>query len=1389
MKKITSLLIASCFVISAIAQNLSTCPEGTVFVDDCASACIPCDIQNPFNIHNGSFTLDVPFSDCLWSHNNMWLAFRALESTVTFTAAPTNCDRPGGIQMAVYQTCNTPCIDFDYGCDEEPVSVTLNGLIIGNTYYMVIDGCDGAVCDVELTIEPLSAVVEPDVNSVGPLRGRSDVCTNGIYNYCIEPVSGADNYEWNVPSDVLVNGIPGPTVFLPAPGGNCAEITLGPTLGSSEICVRSLSVCRQGIFRCISVTAEEFLETIFEPVLVCPEDAATYVLPWGGYISPTAGTKDYQQKLVTKNGCDSLVNISVTIPPIIFTNLQTQYLCPGKCIMVGGTSFCAPGNYNVKMTSSLGCDSNIIFSIATIGLQADITQADTLSCNAPIVTLNSSTQPNGIKTWTDASGLILGTEDTLAVTKPGIYYLMVTSNQGNFNCTLIDSVAIAGDTLAPSISLSADTLGCKANPALIQVTTDSISAAYLWTGPGGFSATVADTFVVLAGLYSVTVTNLENSCTNSASINVPINFVPPDLAIDISEQIDCQHPVVSLNAHSANAVTFAWTGPDGFVSQLQQPQVDNAGIYTVTVKDSSGCANIASITVSENLMPPVVSVAGDTLSCSQPTGVILASVQAGMATFAWSGPSGFTAVVPNPSVDLVGGYQVIATGANGCTAVAATTVVADLAVPDIAVSSGTLSCSVTKTTIHCSSSLPGLQVSWSGPGGFQSGLATDSVSLPGTYLATVLGANGCTATAAVTVTADVAVPDIYANGDTLTCANSTVLLNGGSATPGAGFNWSGPLNFSAAQEDVSIGNPGLYSLTVTDPANGCTALTTLNIEQDTVSPPVTAIAGMITCADTTALLQGISPVNGLVWQWTGPGNFVSTDQVAVAGTAGAYALVVTNPANGCTASVTATVQTDLIPPLINVAGIDTLTCSLLTLLLTGSSNGQVQWQWVFPGGSSLDTSEINVHVPGDYSLTATGSNGCTQSSTVYIAQDTVAPDLSASGDTLDCFGGLAALAGQSLTPGVFWSWAGPGNFASTLQNPSTSVPGVYTLSALAPNGCETAVTATVSENTSLPQVSISGTGTLNCSDTVVLLSASVSLNATGQWNTGESDTVLTVIAPGIYSFTATAANGCSRTATVEIFQDIEPPEDVHATEGQVNCSTPVISLYGSTATPNTSWIWAGPGNFYSTAQNPGNVTAPGLYTLIVLGTDNGCTASATCTVTADVAAPSAYAVADTITCLAAQVQIEASSMFDIASFHWTGPGNFTAAQEDPWVNLPGQYYLVVTATNGCTGTLEINILQDTALPGASAVGDTLSCIAPIGTLTGTSPAPGAVYLWDGPNSFQSSDPGPVTDQPGVYSLLVTGTNGCSSTAQALVVPDFAQPSIIADGGVLKCDVP
>ena len=43
-------------------------------------------------------------------------------------------------------------------------------------------------------------------------------------------------------------------------------------------------------------------------------------------------------------------------------------------------------------------------------------------------------------------------------------------------------------------------------------------------------------------------------------------------------------------------------------------------------------------------------------------------------------------------------------------------------------------------------------------------------------------------------------------------------------------------------------------------------------------------------------------------------------------------------------------------------------------------------------------------------------------------------------------------------------------------------------------------------------------------------------------------------------------------------------------------------------------------------------------------------------------------------------------------------------------------------------------------------------------------------------------------EPGVYNLMVTSSNGCFAMAMAIVTENTFEPDVIAEGGVLDCDV-
>ncbi|MBC7775250.1 MAG: T9SS type A sorting domain-containing protein [Phycisphaerae bacterium] len=187
--------------ISQCNQNQCTVPTPSV---DAQEACI---LPNPaaLNCYNGATFISTPVSFppawCTTIENNHSFAFIADSNTVTFRVCTDGCGPGGAIQAAVLST--NDCINFTFvsPCLGNIVSGTCedlvaSGLIVGEVYYLMIDGSAGALCDYT-------------INGANPIA----TFDNGILLS-----TPASTYQW------LLNGdsIPGATsqTFVPLVSGN-----------------------------------------------------------------------------------------------------------------------------------------------------------------------------------------------------------------------------------------------------------------------------------------------------------------------------------------------------------------------------------------------------------------------------------------------------------------------------------------------------------------------------------------------------------------------------------------------------------------------------------------------------------------------------------------------------------------------------------------------------------------------------------------------------------------------------------------------------------------------------------------------------------------------------------------------------------------------------------------------------------------------------------------------------------------------------------------------------------------------------------------------------------------------------------------------------------------
>ncbi len=384
--------------------------------------------------------------------------------------------------------------------------------------------------------------------------------------------------------------------------------------------------------------------------------------------------------------------------------------------------------------------------------------------------------------------------------------------------------------------------------------------------------------------------------------------------------------------------------------------------------------------------------------------------------------------------------------------------------------SGSVTCITTATaTATAGGGTPGYTYLWS-DGQNTSEATFDQI---GTYSVVATDVNGCTKMATVNITGNTTPPVAVAgSGGVLTCATPQLQLNGtGSSTgPSITYAWTtvgGNIVSGHTTLMPTVNACGTYILTVTNNTNGCTATSSASVTCNTTPPNASATGGTITCSNSTVTLQGNSTTPSATFHWSGPGITPGNQnqQNPTVDQGGTYTLTVTDPANGCTKTSTATVNGDFTPPTANGSVSGQLTCTVNTVQLNLTTNApNATFEWTGPNGFSSNIANPNAIAAGEYYGVVTNTaNGCKGFDTITVVQNIAPPGASASVDgQLNCINDTVPLLGNSpLAPNVTYLWMGP-DFSSNLQNPFTDTAGTYTLIVTGnANGCTSSAVATV----------------------------------------------------------------------------------------------------------------------------------------------------------------------------------------------------------------------------------------------------------------------------------------------------------------------------------------
>ena len=886
--------------------------------------------------------------------------------------------------------------------------------------------------------------------------------------------------------------------------------------------------------------------------------------------------------------CFGGANGSVTVSAANGT-APYEYSLNGAAFQVSGTfSTLTAGSYTVTVRDAAGCtaDQTVIITQPAAALSSSISSQTPVLCFGGATGSVTVSATNGTAPYEySLNGAAFQVSGTFSTLTAGSYSVTVRDAAG---CTTDQAVAITQPAAAISSSISSQTpvLCFGGATGSVTVSATNGTAPYQFSLNGGTDQPSGTFSALSAGNYTVTVKDAAGCTTDQAvTITQPASFTISTIS---SNTPICQGSNLNFTVAGTGGVpaySYNWTGPNGFTSVSQNPNITSAipaasGTYSVIVLDANSCSATGTTSVIVNPTPTAIANPAAQVICSGITTSIALTGSVPGTSYTWTASltsgtaSGFSSgsgstiaqtLINNTAVSATVSYT-ITPSANGCIGSPIAVVITVNPIPIvIATPASQTLCTGGTTAINLSSGTVGTVFSWTAS--VTSGSASGYSNGTGNNIAQQL-TNASTGQAIVTF----------------------------AITPTAN-GCTGP----SINVDINVNPNSTISLS---------SASTTNAQTICINTPLINISYAIGGSGNGALISAGALPSGVTGVYNS-GIFTISGTPAVTGTF-LYTLTTTGPCNQASASGSIT---SFSAPTVNAVS-DRLFCSSIStpaIPLSGPvplttftwTNNNVLIGLAASGTGNIPsfTATNNTVAPILAQITVTPSaNGCTGTPATFTITINPLPTLNTLLSDSKCSGTLFSYTPGSLTSNTTYGWSrsakagisnpaatGTGNINETLTNitsNSISTTYIYTLTA---NGCSTiqnlivsvvpapTLTSTLTPSDICSNSLFTYVPTFTIAGTVATWSRAVVPNISNPIGSGAGTITETLINTSaadvfvVYTFTLNAA-GCVNTQNVTVKVKASPVLSSSLAPPTI-CSNTTFSYSPTSSTPGTTFTW------------------------------------------------------------------------------------------------------------------------------------------------------------------------------------------------------------------------